>query len=123
MESGGDDESDVNQAELCRAAEKGHIAVVKRLLEAKADINGVDVLLWTPLMGATAYGRLDMMKFLIASRADASVKTHGGRTALDIGLDHSHYTQRHNRPCIELLRDFQNIKPPPVPVPITVTSA
>lgn len=59
----------------------GRMEIVKRLLEAGADVNKPSRF-GPPLVMAAVRGHLDIVELLLASRADPNVKDQGGRTAL-----------------------------------------
>ncbi|MEW6347707.1 MAG: ankyrin repeat domain-containing protein [Thermodesulfobacteriota bacterium] len=69
-------------AELIRAADKGNVAEIKRLLKKGADVNGTDEEGQTALMWAAMWGYVAVMKALIDHGADIHVKTDDGATAL-----------------------------------------
>jgi hypothetical protein len=67
---------------LSWAAENGHKAVVKLLLEAKADVNAKDNKGQTPLWCAARNGHEAVVKLLLEAKADVDAKDNGGRTPL-----------------------------------------
>jgi hypothetical protein len=69
---------------LIRAAGRGDVATVRKLLEAGADVNvrGADG--GTALMAAAAHGQMESARLLLARGADASARDGRGRTALEI---------------------------------------
>jgi ankyrin repeat protein len=58
------------QTPLCRAAQKGHEAVVKLLLEKGADVESKNGVSQTPLILAALYGREAVVKLLLKKGAD-----------------------------------------------------
>jgi ankyrin repeat protein len=63
------------------AAQGGHLAIVKFLVEKGADIKAKDDD-WTPLHVAARHGDLSMVKFLVENGADINAKTDSGATVL-----------------------------------------
>ena len=45
---------------------------------------------YTPLMGAAANARLEILDLLLAHGADPSMKTTEGKTAADLAREHGH---------------------------------
>src|SRR5204862_350593 len=86
-------EADINvmdyygRTALSSAAKKGHVAVVKLLLEAKADVNVKDNNGRTPLSGAAEKWHVAVVKLLLETKADINVKDKWGRTALSRAAD------------------------------------
>lgn len=71
------------------AAQSDNLAMVRLLLESKADINSADSSGMTPLMSAVTGNRLEIAEFLIARGADVQAKAKGGGTALTISVQQS----------------------------------
>lgn len=69
---------------LHRAVSGGHKAIVKMLIDSKADINGRDEYGYTPLHWAASTDSIDMMKTLISSGADLNIRDNKGRTPLKL---------------------------------------
>ncbi|MEX0671826.1 MAG: ankyrin repeat domain-containing protein, partial [Candidatus Babeliales bacterium] len=68
------------------AAGQGNVDIVKKLLHAGADINGVDTSGMTPLMHAAYNKRHDMVTLLVNFKARRDSKDISGRTALSIAM-------------------------------------
>ena len=66
------------------AAKKGHLAVVKLLLEAKEDVNVGDRKWRTALHAAAKNGDLAVLKLLLESKAEVDRKDKDGATALHL---------------------------------------
>jgi ankyrin repeat protein len=64
--------------------------IVEWLLDAGADPNARQQIDYTPLMGAAANARLDMIDLLLARGADPSLTTTDGKTAADLAREHGH---------------------------------
>lgn len=64
--------------------------MVSWLLDAGADPNARQQMDYTPLMGAAANARLDILELLLARGADPSLKTSDGKTAADLAREHGH---------------------------------
>ena len=82
-----------NWSNLHMAAHAGHADVVEYLLDNGADIHarctrGDEGL--TPLHMAARNGRVNAVKVLLVKGADASLKSEGGRTALDLAKEKNH---------------------------------
>lgn len=69
------------------AAENGHKDVLKALIEAGADIDGLARDKQTPLMIAAKMGHLDCVKFLIESKANILARDNRHLSALHYGLN------------------------------------
>ena len=77
-------QKDLNTALLneCKNIEE-NLVEVQRLIESGANINAVSGAGRTPLMSATAYGHINIVRFLLENGADINTKdTHNGWTAL-----------------------------------------
>lgn len=64
--------------------------VVAWLLDAGADVNARQQQDYTPLMGAAANGRTELLDLLLARGADPSLTTVDGKTAAVIAREHGH---------------------------------
>jgi hypothetical protein len=84
---------------LSTAAQIGDNAEVRKLLDAKADINAVDGKGWTPLMNAAASGKLETVRLLIERGADVNTLTPDGQTALSLA------TRGGNAEIVKALKD------------------
>ena len=62
---------------------KGHVEVVKRLIQAGGDINCQTVSGYTPLHWASLYGHVEVITALLAGGADKTIENKGGRTPYD----------------------------------------
>ncbi|MGV8120575.1 MAG: ankyrin repeat domain-containing protein [Candidatus Xenobiia bacterium LiM19] len=83
---------------LHRAVSGGHKAIVKMLIDSKADINGRDEYGYTPLHWAASTGSVDTMKTLISSGADLNMKDNKGRTPLKLAGEYN------NEEAVKFLR-------------------
>ena len=72
----------LKSVELLRAAEKGDIKNIKRLIKAGAKVNFQDKDGWTPLLYASMAGHIDTIKLLIKSGADVNIPDKNGNTPL-----------------------------------------
>jgi len=82
-----------NYSNLHIAAHRGHTDVIEYLLGKGADIHarctrGDEGL--TPLHMAARNGHVDAVRVLLAKGADTSLKSKGGRTALDLAKEKNH---------------------------------
>lgn len=90
--------ADVNKtgwAPLHYAATKGHISIMRLLLQNHAYIDAESPNKTTPLMMASMYGTFDAVKLLVEEGADPSLKNELGLTALD-------FSKRANRADTEV---------------------
>eukprot|EP00435_Cladocopium_sp_Y103_P072412 s207_g40.t1 len=67
---------------LMSAAQCGHTAVARLLLESRADVSATDVYGHTALLQAACNGHETVLKLLLDHRADATVQDNRGCTAL-----------------------------------------
>jgi ankyrin repeat protein len=77
-----------NGTGLIRAAERGHSAIVRRLLETDIDVDHVNRLGWTALLEAVILGEggpahIRTVRLLVDAGADASIADESGTTALE----------------------------------------
>ena len=105
------------------------------LLEHKANVNGLNIHGHSLLMEAADFydGQLDMVRLLLEWKADASLRSPAGRTALDYAKgprlltsyddDRNNATLSRCRIVIKLLEDVEKIaaapRAPPAPSPLT----
>ena len=69
-------------AALRDAAEKGDLAAVLQLTQAKVDVNAKDAKGRTPLMLAAANGHAEVARALIRAKANVNARSRNGETAL-----------------------------------------
>ncbi|RIB27920.1 ankyrin repeat-containing domain protein, partial [Gigaspora rosea] len=72
---------------IAYAAHNGHGLAVETLLVRGANVNIVDVYLWSPLMLAAYKGRANIVRQLLIAGADNSLKTANGKTASQLARD------------------------------------
>jgi len=63
----------------------GNGEVAELLIDRGANVNGDDNSGW-PLRNAAAYGKIDVMRVLLANSADTEIKDRNGQTALSIAM-------------------------------------
>eukprot|EP00435_Cladocopium_sp_Y103_P044015 s563_g12.t1 len=78
------EESSKGRTALHFAAEEGHVAVCRMLLEAEAVVDARDHDRDTPLHRAASYGETDVVKLLLEWKASVTAKEILGRTPLDL---------------------------------------
>jgi ankyrin repeat protein len=78
------------QTPLHYAAQNEHEAVVKVLLEKRADINTASKDGWTPLYMASKEGHIEVVKLLLEKGADINTATNNGWTPLFIASQNGH---------------------------------
>lgn len=66
------------------AATKGHLDVVKYLIESDADVDADSPTNITPLMMASRYGHIHVVKYLLDHGADLAAKNSQNLTAIDL---------------------------------------
>lgn len=77
-------------AALHAAVSSNQPEIVRWLLDAGADVNAQQQMDYTPLMGAAANARADIMELLLARGAERALKTTEGKTAADLAREHGH---------------------------------
>ena len=75
---------------LHAAVSSNQIDIALWLLDAGADVNARQQMDYTPLMGAAANARAELLDLLLARGADPSLSTTDGKTAADLARDHGH---------------------------------
>ena len=77
-----------NGTGLIRAAERGYVRIVRRLLEGDIEIDHVNRLGWTALLEAVILGgggpeHLEVVRLLVEAGADVNIADRDGATALE----------------------------------------
>lgn len=72
---------------LHNSASYGHLEVTELLIKHHADVNAVDLWLFTPIHEAASKGRVEVCSCLIAHGADPTVKNCNGKTAVDLAAN------------------------------------
>lgn len=78
-----------NGTGLIRAADRGHVEIVRRLLDTGIDVDHVNRLGWTALLEAVILGggdveHIEIVRVLVEEGGvDTSIRDHEGRAALD----------------------------------------
>ncbi len=75
---------------LHAAVSANQTQIVEWLLDAGADVNARQQMDYTPLMGAAANARVEIIDLLLARGADRAMKTTDGKTAADLAREHGH---------------------------------
>ncbi len=70
------------QDDLYKASERGDRAAMTRAIKAGAKVDGLDADGWTALVYASAAGKPDAVKLLLAEKANPNATTKEGQTAL-----------------------------------------
>ncbi len=84
--------SSENTSPLAAATRKGHFEIVRILLEAGADLNGIsEDRGHSPLMDAAAEGHRDILEFFIGKGADLTCQNKNGQSALVLATGNGHY--------------------------------
>ena len=65
-------------------------AAVSLLLDRGANVNARQQIGYTPLMGAAAAGREDLVDMLLRHGADSALVSEDGKTAADVAREHGH---------------------------------
>jgi ankyrin repeat protein len=91
---------------LLNAASGGYVEIIAMLIDAGADVNGVNAPLWTPLHKAAQNGHKVVAEFLIANGADVSARDWYGETPLDFTESANHFDYAENA----WLKDSPEIK-------------
>lgn len=69
------------------AADRGHVEILKFLIEQGADLNSLDLEEQTPLHYAACCGHVEAVRYLLSIGADTSRKNGDGMTPKDIAID------------------------------------
>ena len=101
-----------NNTPLIWASRYGHIKMVERLLEAKAQIEVQEVLGNSPLILAAGYGRDEVVKMLLEAGADKNLKDTFGNDAL-------YHSKSGRHPSITKLLEVEDIVSAPSGTPAT----
>ena len=77
-----------NGTGLIRAAERGHAAIIRRLLETDIELDHVNRLGWTALLEAVILGEggpahIRTVRLLVNGGADVSIPDESGTTAVE----------------------------------------
>lgn len=72
---------------LMNACWKGHLSVVRFLVESGASINLQNYYGWTAMMWAVSHDAIRVVEFLLEKGADLHIITPVGRTAVEFALD------------------------------------
>lgn len=100
----------VQAGEIHKAAEKGDVAKVEKILKANPCLlDSLDKDGYTPLHKAVLKNKIKVVELLLAKGADVSIKDKKGKTALDYA------TKNKNKRLIELLSKKKEVKPTPTP--------
>ena len=84
--SAANERDDIGRSMLHIAAERGHIDVVKLLIDANANVNAITPNKYTPLMASVAHGHVEVVELLLTADADCDLISAYGMTALDYGI-------------------------------------
>lgn len=74
--------------------------IAEALLDAGAEVNVADEHGVTPLMRAAGSGRVDVVKLLLSSHADAEVKSGDGRSAADFARSKLEFFTENIKDCV-----------------------
>ena len=95
---------------FCTLIKQGNFEAVKGMIEAGADINKKSIGM-TPLMYASRYNRVEIVKFLIANGADLKIKSNKGYTALKYAkISKAHDTYKIISDALEARKSNKNKK-------------
>jgi ankyrin repeat protein len=75
---------------LHAAVSSNQLQAAEWLLDAGADVNARQQMNYTPLMGAAANARAELLDLLLARGADPALVTTDGKTAADLAREHGH---------------------------------
>jgi ankyrin repeat protein len=78
------------QTALHATAAKGHLEIVKFLVQSRADINSSNRFSETPLHAAAEKGHLEIVKFLVQSGAEKDTKDNQNQTPLNFAAFYGH---------------------------------
>ena len=77
-------------AALHAAVSSNQVQIARWLLDAGADVNARQQMDYTPLMGAAANARAELLDLLLARGANPALVTTEGKTAADLAREHGH---------------------------------
>lgn len=75
---------------LHAAVSSNQLEIVGWLLDAGADVNARQQMDYTPLMGAAANARIEILDLLLTHGADPALRTTDGKSAADLAREHGH---------------------------------
>ncbi len=75
---------------LLRAVDTGQAGIVKRLLQARANVNAANTYRMSPLMSAATIGDFEMVEALVAAGAKVTARTPTGGSALMFAVGAAH---------------------------------
>lgn len=88
--AGADVDAYLSGTPLMNASRRGHVAMVKLLLAAGADVNYSMYEYLTPIMCAAAHGHTEVMKLLMAAGAPLSELNEEGDSAMELAALYGH---------------------------------
>ncbi|CAK9057307.1 unnamed protein product [Durusdinium trenchii] len=86
-----DDPANVGMTPIMFSAQKGSLDCVRRLLQARADINAVEEDGWSALHFASKEGHVQVCQSLLESKADPELRNIDDKTPMDVADEDSSF--------------------------------
>ena len=85
---------DTQETSLCVAAEKGHLDIIRYLVEKGSDIEKEDSYGWTPIGNAASHGHLESTRYLLEQGANRDKPNEWSMTPLHLAAEDGHLEKK-----------------------------